>query len=311
MDIREFKNTYWQYSPSIIWDWCAKPTAEEIDAKLFLFSKMGISRVYIRSSKGLVLPYLSPDYFELIRTAARRGGKYSIKIGICDENSSCSGNGGGEITSVPDYRLKDILTVSRKDVEKFDEIISENADSCIVLRDMSRVRALGRMPVADITNLFVTESFAEAVYDKYKKECCRFIGTEIDEFMTEINLPENALFYSETAARGIQPTDIAGKNSEIKNCYDEAFSNCIEENYTSVLSRKCKSQNLSFSVCVDGNEAVSRQSQYAKADKIILKVDSEKPDLVQIMLAKSSSEQFEKPFFIRLLLPAFASGCER
>ena len=71
MDIREFKNTYSKYSPAVIWDWCAKPTAEEIDSQLYSFSEMGISTVYIRVSKGLVLPYLSADYFELVRTAAR------------------------------------------------------------------------------------------------------------------------------------------------------------------------------------------------------------------------------------------------
>ena len=40
MDIREFKNTYSKYSPSVIWDWCAKPTAEEIDTRLCEFSDL-------------------------------------------------------------------------------------------------------------------------------------------------------------------------------------------------------------------------------------------------------------------------------
>ena len=118
MDIREFKNTYKEYAPSLIWDWCAKPTAEEIDSKLYEFSQMGISHVYIRPSKGLVLPYLSSDYFELIRTAARRSGKYGIALGICDEDSSASGNGGGEITSVSAYRMRDILKVKKAEIEK-------------------------------------------------------------------------------------------------------------------------------------------------------------------------------------------------
>ena len=196
MDIREFKNTYKEYAPSIVWDWCAKPSAEEIDAKLSLFSQMGISCVYIRPSKGLVLPYLSEDYFELIRTAARRSGKYGIKIFICDENSSASGNGGGEITSVADYRLRDFVKADKKDIEKFDEIIADDSAGALVLRDMSKVRASSRAPLADITDAFVTECFIDAVYNKYIRQCKRFLGIEIAGFHTNIEIPEGALIYS-------------------------------------------------------------------------------------------------------------------
>ena len=129
MDIREFKNTYREFAPSLIWDWCAKPTAEEIDTKLDEFSKMGIQSVFIRPSKGLVLPYLSEDYFELIRTAARRSEKYGISLYIYDENSPSSGNGGGEITSVADYRIKDFVKDTAEKIkeatEKYNPILTD------------------------------------------------------------------------------------------------------------------------------------------------------------------------------------------
>ena len=162
MDIREFKNIYSKYSPSVMWDWCAKPTPEEIDARLMEFSEMGISRVIIRPSKGLVVPYLSDEYFELIRTAARRAGRYGVRIVICDENAPVSGIAGGEITTVSDYRVRDIVEIKRKDAEKNDEIVFENGEDVIVLRDISKVRASGRYPVADITDRFVSECFCEA-----------------------------------------------------------------------------------------------------------------------------------------------------
>ncbi len=318
MDIREFKNTYKQYAPSVIWDWCAKPSAEEIDSMLCRFSEMGIARVFIRPSKGLVLPYLSEDYFELIRTAARRSGKYDISLGICDENSPASGNGGGEITSVPDYRIRDVMKVSKKDIEKTDVIISENHDDAIVLRDMSRMRASGRMPIADITDAFVTECFAETVYDKYLRQCQRFIGMEIKAFMTDINLPEGVLLYSPSAQKRIGISDtkqlcekLTQKDKNILSEYYEAFGEAIADNFTGIISEKCRKNNLELSVSTDGNKNISRQAQYIKADSIAIKFDSESPDFLQIKLAHTISEQFDKPLYIRLLLPSFAPCRER
>ncbi len=308
MDIREFKNIYTKYAPSVIWDWCAKPTAEEIDARLSEFSKMGIARVYIRPSKGLVLPYLSADYFELIRTAARRSGKYGIKIVIYDENSPQSGNGGGEITSVSDYRLRDILEIKKSDIEKYDEIISEDSEKALVLRDMSRVRASGRVPLADISDVFVTQCFTEAVYDKYLRECKRFLGIEIEGFLTNINLPENALLSSPAALKklGKEPSyDLDRKE------YFTALSECISKNFTGVIKEKCNLNSLMLWVNVNGEKNLSRQMQYLKGDTISLCVNTEKPDFVQIKLAQTISEQFEKPFNIHLLLPSFSPCSHR
>jgi len=311
MDIREFKNTYKEYAPSLVWDWCAKPTAEEIDVRLMEFADMGISRVYIRPSKGLVLPYLSADYFELIRTAARRGGKYGIKIAICDENSHTSGNGGGEITSVVDYRIRDILKVKKADTEKFDEIISEDGNSALVLRDMSKVRLSDRAPYADISDRFVTECFIDAVYNKYFRECKRFLGMEIEGFLTNIHFPEGFVPCSKSALKKAQISISDELLSDGRKSYTAAFDECISENYTSYLNDECKKNEISLSISVDGDKNFSRQMQYVKADSVSLCVDTENPDFVQIKLAQTVAEQFGKPFFIRLLLPSFAPCSKR
>ena len=315
MDIREFKNTYKEHAPSLIWDWCAKPTAEEIDAKLMEFSDMGISSVFIRPSKGLVLPYLSKDYFELIRTAARRSAKYGISLWICDESSSSSGNGGGEITSVADYRMRDFI----QDVaQKNDETVNENGARSFVLRDMSCVRASGRMPVADISDAFVTECFTEAVYDKYIRECKRFIGQEIKGFMTGINLPENAKLYSPSALKRLDGETLKScgekllsKDAAFEERYNCELSNCIADNFTGLIKEKCNSNQMCLFTDVSGNEDISRQAQYIKSDCISLKVDSLSPDFCAIKLAESISAQFEKPFYIRLLMPSFAPCSQR
>ncbi len=317
MDIREFKNTYSKYSPSVIWDWCAKPTAEEIDQRLYEFSQMGIFKVYIRVSKGLVLPYLSEDYFELIRTAARRSGKYNIELFICDENSSSSGNGGGEITSVPDYRVRDFVSVQKKGEEKFDEVIEESSSSLNVLRDMSKMRASSRAPLADITNPFVTESFIDAVYAKYIRECKRFLGHEIKGFSTSIDIPSSSLPYfpcalslsGEKLSQGAQRL-LSGEDGFTEIYYNLA-SDSIGENYTKLLYKKCEENSLSLSVSVSGKKDISRQKQYLYADTVSVSVDTQSPDFMELKLAQTVAQQFDKSLCVRLFLPKLAPSSMR
>lgn len=314
MDIREFKNTYSEYSPCVIWDWCAKPTAQEIDTRLCEFSNMGIYTVFLRPSKGLVLEYLSGDFFELVRTAARRSEKYNISLWICDENSSASGHGGGEITSVPDYCMRDIVAADENNILK-DDIPLEGG---FVLRDMSRVRASHRAPLADITDAFVTESFTDHVYTSYLRECRRFIGHEIHGFLTAINFPHDALLFSPAALKKLEGTGAAecakaltsGDNA-FKKDYCRAFSDCVAENFTLSVKEKCNSNNLQLCVGVNGADFLSRQSQYIKADTVCIEMDSENPDLIEFKLAESICAQFEKTLITRLLSPSYAPCSKR
>ncbi len=318
MDIREFKNTYTEYAPSIIWDWCAKPTPEEIDAQLSSFSDMGINKVYIRSSKGLIVPYLSEDFFELIRTAARRSARYGIGLWIFDENSSSSGNGGGEITSVKDYRLRDFVKLNKSDTEKTDELLTEDGSSALVLRDISAMRSSNRIPLADITDSFVTQCFTEEVYDKYIRNCKRFVGYEIKGFVTGINIPADSNLYSPAAFRKIGSPDVTKQGKKLvsgdKNIskeYYKAFSDCITENYMSPVRKKCEEYNLGLSVSVCGKKSVSRQKQYVVSDNITLYVNSQKPDLMEFKLAETISAQFDIPFTVYLSTGKFAPCSSR
>ena len=318
MDIREFKNTYREFSPSVIWDWCAKPTPEEIDRKLSAFSDMGIKSVYIRPSKGLATPYLSEDFFELIRTAARRSARYGVDVWIFDENSSASGSGGGEITSVADYRLRDFVKVNKSDTEKTDEILSEDSASTLVLRDVSSLRASTRNPLADITDSFVSKCFAEEVYDKYIRSCKRFIGYEIKGFVTGINIPDDSTVYSPEAFRRLDNPDTAkygkrlvSKDKETTSVYYGTISDCIRESFVSLLHEKCGENNLALSVTVSGKNTISRQKQYVEADSIVLYADAENPDIMEFKLAETISSQFYKPFTVYLSTGKFAPSAMR
>lgn len=308
MDIREFKNIYKEYSPCIVWDWCAKPTAEEIDKSLRRFSKYGIADIFVRPSKGLAVRYLSDEFFELVRTAARRSEKYSLRLWLFDENSAFGGSGGGEITSVADYCLRDVLSICEKDAIKGDI----NLSSDLYLRDMSKQLSSKRAPLADITDFFVTNAFADFVYGSYLRECKRFVGNEICGFLTQINMPENALLFSRSALKkaGLDSSDLKSEDFSKKE-YNEAFSDCIAENYTGVLEEKCHKNNMRLFVDVGGSSFVSRQMQYLKGDCVSVMLTSQNTDLISFKLAESICAQFDKPLTARLLLGSYESSSKR
>ena len=148
MNIRELRDIDAAALPSVIWDWCSRPEPEEIDSSLKRFARLGIGKVFLRASNGLVIKYLSDEFFELVRTAARRCAKHGLKLYICDEYGKSSGTGGGEITSVPDNRLKDFIYVTDKEFEKTDILIKDDGAKKLVLRDMSLQRSSGRCATA-------------------------------------------------------------------------------------------------------------------------------------------------------------------
>lgn len=317
MDIRDLKNTDNKHMPSIIWDWCAKPTAEEIDSKLQVFSDMGIKRVFVRSTTSLVIPYLSDSFFELVRTAARRSAKYGIELWLFDENSNSSGRGGNEITSVGEYSLREFTYAKEDDRFSDDTAISDE----IVLRDKSRHYNREYSSYPDICDDFVTQCFTEAVYDKYIMQCKRFIGYEIKGFVSQIDLPQNSVFFSQIVydkvsgdenllnlADNLLSTEPCDKS--LKNEYLKEISFLASSNFTAKIKDKCNKNNLMLSFGVSGADYISRQCMYMLSDMPFVTID-DSLDIVQIKLLTSVCEQFNKPSLALLKTKAFSSCAER
>ncbi len=312
MDIRELRNINTDMLPSVIWDWCARPTPEKIDNALFRFSEMNIKKVFIRPSNGLVIKYLSDDFFELIRTSARRSAKYGISLWICDDLGVSSGTGGGEIISVDDYRMRDFLKINPKDKEKTDKVIIENNDETLVLRDMSKMRVGKRYAVADITDDFVTDCFIGEVYEKYFKECKRFIGYEIEGFSASLNMTSSSL-YSKSAEPDLKKIGKAflEGNEKVKTEYYENLNNALLSNFTDKIGATLKGKELLFSIGVSGDFVTSRQLHYIKSDMPYLEIDFQNIDIVEIKLLTSICSQFEKMPSFRMKTPSYSNCSER
>lgn len=299
MDFRDFKNIKEEYLPGAVWEWCALPTAEEIDASLQAFSEKEITSIVIRPLPSLAVKYCGDDYFELIRTAARRSVRHGIKLWIWDENSSSAGSGGGEIVSVPDYRAKFIMTVPSAEVRKDDTVLCENNGKASVIRlDNSAP------PAADIFSSEVGQCFAEAIYDNYRHNCSRFIGNEICGFLSYINIDGEKYPYNKEV---FGEQTIAFENTaELTAKLDAA----AEKNFACILGENCRSHGLAFSVNTGGS-ILSRQRYRAISDEPYTFLDTENPDYADIKLLTSLCVQLGKKACLHIKTPTFGKTHKR
>lgn len=306
MDLRKFSDSANIYTPSILWDWCASPTPREIDAALSSFADMGISRVYIRPTEDMTVKYLSEDFFELVRTAARRGARYNIAVWICDECGPSSGTGGGEVTSVADYRMQKITRTSKAASDLSGKLLSEDGEYAYLLQDAGGEKSASRTGLtADITDPFVTECFIEASYLEYIRKCARFIGHEVRGFCTSICLPEGLLYSKTVFSEGYSAAELF-ENGVAKAAYFTSFNNALCRSFTDAVQSFCRRHSLSLGVGVSGNALVSRQLSYMATDNPYVDFSGSIEDIMQLKMLCSVAAQFEKTAVARIVVSSFS-----
>jgi hypothetical protein len=93
----EFKSPSSEYTTAPFFVWNYKITKEEINNYLLEFKKQGSSQVFVHPRPGLVIEYLSDEWFNLFKYTVDKGKELGMKVWIYDENSYPSGFAGGHV----------------------------------------------------------------------------------------------------------------------------------------------------------------------------------------------------------------------
>ena len=92
------------FRPAPFWFWNHRIEREEISRQLDLMLEGRVKEFYIHSRDGLLTPYGSDEWFDLIRYTAHEAFKRGMKCHLYDEDGFPSGNhGGGMIMEHPEY----------------------------------------------------------------------------------------------------------------------------------------------------------------------------------------------------------------
>lgn len=116
--LREFVNPSARYRAKPFWAWNARLEADELRRQIRIFKEMGLGGFFMHSRIGLATPYLSREWFDMIKTCIDEARQIGMEAWLYDEDRWPSGAAGGLVTKEPQYRRK-MLQVSKIDVGDF------------------------------------------------------------------------------------------------------------------------------------------------------------------------------------------------
>lgn len=102
--VEEFKNPDKTYRASPFWAWNTELDKEELLRQIEVFKTMGFGGFHIHSRVGMATPYLSEEFFDLVRACNEKGKQQDLLTYLYDEDRWPSGTAGGFVTKNEQYR---------------------------------------------------------------------------------------------------------------------------------------------------------------------------------------------------------------
>lgn len=190
-----FKNPPAEYTTAPFWVWDGQVTQKTIDDQLAEYRQNGIMQLIIHPRPGLITPYLTDEWFNLVKYATARAKAMGMKLWLYDENSYPSGFAGGNvpaqmpeaaavmmqriITTRPDTLKQTIVQLFRQNGDKYLPIDSVNPSQnytcqAFVLIPSYKSGWFGGYSYVDIMQKKVTDEFLDLTIGGYQK----YIGDE-------------------------------------------------------------------------------------------------------------------------------------
>lgn len=101
-----FLNPTSEYRAAPFWAWNCEMTPEKISRMAEMFEQMGMGGAHIHSRTGMSTPYLSEEYFALVKDAHEKFRKRGMLTWLYDEDRWPSGFAGGLVTKEEKHRAR-------------------------------------------------------------------------------------------------------------------------------------------------------------------------------------------------------------
>lgn len=127
LDNELFRNPTSEYRGTPFWAWNCKLEKDELCRQIDVFKQMGLGGFHMHVRTGLVTPYLSDEYMDIIRCCVEKAKKEDMLSWLYDEDRWPSGAAGGIVTKNPEYRSRYLLFTNKSYEESNDSYV--NTDS--------------------------------------------------------------------------------------------------------------------------------------------------------------------------------------
>ncbi len=189
-----------EFSPIPFWFFNDTPDEDKIRAQLRDYSEKGVNGLVLHPRIGLPvdLPYLSGDYFKVVRFIVKTAAELGMKIVLYDEGMYPSGSAHGMVVEKnPDFAAKGIALREKNDEG---EVLVKLSGNRYIIKDFTRgtIRGIhfgeddgekGAPPAADILNPEAVRIFISLTHDRYYENLKEYFGNTVIAFFTDEPCP--------------------------------------------------------------------------------------------------------------------------
>ena len=97
VSVKEFQTPPASYRIKPFWFWNGEMTKEEIRYQIKEMAEKGLGGMFICARQGMTVPYLSEEWFELVKYACKEAENQGLEAWLYDEYPYPSGMSGGEV----------------------------------------------------------------------------------------------------------------------------------------------------------------------------------------------------------------------
>ncbi|MCD7776065.1 MAG: hypothetical protein LUH54_01660, partial [Firmicutes bacterium] len=102
-----FVNPTSEYRGTPFWSWNCELSKDELLYQIECLHKMGFGGFHIHSRTGMATPYLTEEFFDLVKASEQKGEELGMLTWLYDEDRWPSGSAGGMVTKAhPEYRQR-------------------------------------------------------------------------------------------------------------------------------------------------------------------------------------------------------------
>lgn len=271
--LEALKNPSEEFTPIPFWFFNDVPEREKIKKQLSDYTAKGVNGIVLHPRIGLPesLPYLSKEYFEIVRFITETAANLEMKIILYDEGMYPSGSAHGMVVEEnPEYASKGIiLTASPESLTGEAEILAtlSGGNYLVYAFTGGTIRGIhfgeddkesGAPKSADILNPAAVESFIRLTHERYYQNLKEFFGTTIIGFFTDepCALGRNAGGFREWVPGmeqellkvGCSMEDLAGlfegKENAATKQYHKLIKKHLRETFYARLSEWCEMHGI-------------------------------------------------------------------
>ena len=114
-----FENPTSEYRGAPFWSWNSQLDKDELLEQIEIFKEMGLGGFHMHVRTGLVTPYLSDEYMDIIKGCVEKAKEENMLSWLYDEDRWPSGFAGGLVTENPEYRSRFLVFSSRNYDEEY------------------------------------------------------------------------------------------------------------------------------------------------------------------------------------------------